>query len=1126
MQFKRLFCTVTFLFIPLLASFAQEPRLLEHGGGVRTVEFSPVDASLVASAGESSIIKLWNLRNNTATLLRGHTGRVNSVAFSPDGELLASGSDDRTIKLWNVHNSQNIATFQHDNVRIKSLAFAPDGRILATGGDRHIKLWDVGNWTEIATLRHEAWARALVFSPDGQFLAAGKGHEGPGIVTVWNVQTRQVIATLEGDSNRVRTLAFSPDNSILASSGRDRQLKLWDVSTWELLGEIPNTGHYDIAFSPDGKMIAGTNNGDVSLWGVEDGARIAHLPVPTDRIHSVDFSHDENFLAVGAEDGIVRIYDNVDSFQKMQQKQGLVRLIYFLPRGHPARSGRIAALQQLIQDTQRFFADEMERHGFGRKTFQVETDSRGEAVVHYVKGKFNDAHYHKETSPKVLEEINSQFDRSRNIYLIAVDISTELIGVAAGVTACGTGDDRGAGGGHAILPASGHCFNILLTAHELGHAFGLSHDFRNDTYLMSYGAYGDELSSCSAEWLDAHRYFNTHQIAFNRAASIRMLGPSAVPPNAIRLRFEVTDPDGLHQAQLKIPKILDDFGSIDPQVVSCISLTGKNETIEFITTELPLAAVTEGTPHVMLHVMDTGGNFTKQEFPIDITRLLPRRRVVSIRDANLAGVVRKTLGLAPRAPITQLDMLKLTDLKAPEQKIKNLIGLEYATNLKYLSLGGNQIRDITPLAELTQLKSVWLFGNQVRDIKPLAGLTNLTDLNLGANLIRNITALTSLTKLRSLWLSDNQIGDITSLAALTDLERLHLTNNQISDVRPLVGLTELKHLRLARNPIQEMSPLQRLFDQNLYLKLDIENIVSPLPKITGPWLWMIAPIQERVHSAINVDSLAKASGGVVTEADIATKGAKAGDVVGDYAWTPSRIAEAGSNNVNNLINKIGLVDGGDPETTKDDVDVNNHSSYALITLKSATVQPNVRIRVGSGGAIKVWLNGKVVHSNSLNQWKADNFTDRFNVDLKKGRNLLLMKVSENRGPWSMFFGIEADVETKRRFVAAPLLSASEMIPPTETVLLPNYPNPFNPETWIPYQLSKPDEVTLTIYAVNGNIVRGLALGHQPAGIYHSKSRAAYWDGKNELGEAVASGVYFYTLSAGDFTATRKMFIRK
>ncbi len=98
--------------------------------------------------------------------------------------------------------------------------------------------------------------------------------------------------------------------------------------------------------------------------------------------------------------------------------------------------------------------------------------------------------------------------------------------------------------------------------------------------------------------------------------------------------------------------------------------------------------------------------------------------------------------------------------------------------------------------------------------------------------------------------------------------------------------------------------------------------------------------------------------------------------------------------------------------------------------------------------------------------------------------------------------------------------------PEETTLLHNYPNPFNPETWIPYQLAEATDVTFHIYAVNGALIRTLDLGHQSAGIYQYRSRAAYWDGNNEVGEPVASGVYFYTLTAGDFTATGKMLIRK
>ncbi|RKU39120.1 hypothetical protein C6496_03415 [Candidatus Poribacteria bacterium] len=99
--------------------------------------------------------------------------------------------------------------------------------------------------------------------------------------------------------------------------------------------------------------------------------------------------------------------------------------------------------------------------------------------------------------------------------------------------------------------------------------------------------------------------------------------------------------------------------------------------------------------------------------------------------------------------------------------------------------------------------------------------------------------------------------------------------------------------------------------------------------------------------------------------------------------------------------------------------------------------------------------------------------------------------------------------------------------PMETVLLPNYPNPFNPETWIPYQLSQSADITISIHTIDGTVIRTLDLGHRPSGIYQDKTRAAYWDGKNNVGEHVASGVYFYTLeTAGKVTSTRKMLILK
>ena len=116
--------------------------------------------------------------------------------------------------------------------------------------------------------------------------------------------------------------------------------------------------------------------------------------------------------------------------------------------------------------------------------------------------------------------------------------------------------------------------------------------------------------------------------------------------------------------------------------------------------------------------------------------------------------------------------------------------------------------------------------------------------------------------------------------------------------------------------------------------------------------------------------------------------------------------------------------------------------------------------------------------------------------------------------------------TRFEVIETPAAPTVNVTLPDKNALLANYPNPFNPETWIPFQLATPSNVSISIYAADGHLVRKLALGHQEMGVYHRRNRAAFWDGCNAMGEPVSSGVYFYTLNAGEFTATRKMLIRK
>ena len=957
-----------------------------------------------------------------------------------------------------------------------------------------------------------------------------------------------------------------------------------------------------------------------------------------------------------------------------------VRVIYFLPNDRQPQPDIDTKIDRLIKDGQQSYAEVMENHGFGRKTFRLETDIDGKVVVHHVNGRFSDAYYHTDTYNKVVwQETTERFDLKHNIYLIVLDVSNAVIDGY-----CGQAAATGPEGGGALIPApnsrlqSEHgwgCFNVAVAAHELGHGFGLGHDRLKNANRKPSSYHADLMTSsfCAAEWLDVHRYFNFGQTypEQDKKTTIQMSPPLASSPNAIRLHFEITDADGLQQAQL--------FSLGD--VIGCKRLNGQREMYEF-----EFIPALHGIPkEVKLSVIDRRGNFTTKSYPINIASLLPPPKVISIPDTKLAAVIRKELKLATGDSFTQWNLTELRSLDASNHGISDLTGLEHATQLQALTLSGNGITDISGLASLeilenlnlsqnkitnigvlgnmTNLARLNLQNNSISDISAIAGLPNLLWLNLDANLVSDISAVTALTNLTSLFLGRNSISDISPLTGLTNLTWLDLDNNSVSDISAVAGLTNLTSLFLGRNSISDISEvsglvnLTRLFLWNNSIsdlspliankgleRGDMVNVVgNPLSylsihthiptlqsrgvtvefdnqvdrgpdKITGPWLWMIAPTAPGQGGAQsnNIDSLAAASNGHVAEAGVAANGAREGDTVGNYVWTLGTITATGRDNINDVINAIGMARGN----------VDHHSSYALITLESITAQPNVTMWVGSDDSIKVWLNGEVVHNNPIDRGATD-FQDRFTVNLKQGENLLLVKVSEGRVDWSMFVGIEADVNAVYKRPPDPVVSADVnrdgvvnildliviasslgqsgqsdadvngdrvvsildlvlaagmfeeaatapsaqpqvpetltavevqnwltnamslevkdpiakkgiivleqlliFLTPTETELLANYPNPFNPETWIPYRLAEEAFVTLTIYDLNGQIVRTIDVGHQTAAVYETRLKAVCWNGRNESGESVASGMYFYHLSAGDYSATRRMVILK
>lgn len=158
------------------------------------------------------------------------------------------------------------------------------------------------------------------------------------------------------------------------------------------------------------------------------------------------------------------------------------------------------------------------------------------------------------------------------------------------------------------------------------------------------------------------------------------------------------------------------------------------------------------------------------------------------------------------------------------------------------------------------------------------------------------------------------------------------------------------------------------------------------------------------------------------------------------------------------------------------------------------------------------------------------------IDNDQGRALFLKSIRSRKfvlaqvkaslltnEPVDVFFRNIQVSDGQRNFISADVKKTLWHLP-TSSQLLQNFPNPFNPDTWIPYQLVKDSAVVINIFSETGKLVRKLDLGNRPAGFYNDKNRAAYWDGKNQNGEKVASGVYFYTIQAGDFVATKKMVV--
>jgi len=339
-------------------------------------------------------------------------------------------------------------------------------------------------------------------------------------------------------------------------------------------------------------------------------------------------------------------------------------------------------------------------------------------------------------------------------------------------------------------------------------------------------------------------------------------------------------------------------------------------------------------------------------------------------------------------------LTKLWKFNLHNNNISDISPLAKLTGLERLFLEHNNISDLSPLANLTKLWELNIYDNKISDLSPLTGLTNLTHLYFSENNISNISPLARLTNLKVLRFSDCEITNIQPLAGLIELEELVFHSNKVSNISPLARLTNLKWLEISRNNISDISPLEGLREDITLIWYDNPAFPKGGPKIEGPWLWVALP-STRLSSS--TDLLAEASGGAVTETEIATHGAIVGQSVGDSVWTAYNLPPTGGENISHMLRD---------SVYKDSVHPNPGAAlYGSVSLYSPREQ-NTTMYVGGDDGVKVWLNGTLIHE-WIEHRSGDDYTDFFPVTLKQGSNALLVAVYT----WGNgFFGFEPGTE--------------------------------------------------------------------------------------------------------------------
>ncbi len=329
---------------------------MTHDGGVSAVAFSP-DGKYVVSGSYDKTARVWSTETGQEVARMTNDDYVSAVAFSPDGKYVVSSGCDKkdagdscvqgSARVWSVETGQEVARMTHDG-RVNIVAFSPDGKYVVSGGwDKTARVWSAETGQEVARMTHDGGVSAVAFSPDGKYVVSSGCDKlnvffecALGSARVWSAETGQEVARMTHDGG-VSAVAFSSDGKYVVSGSWDKTARVWSAETGQEVARMTHDGWVNtVAFSPDGKyVVSGSWDNTARVWLAETGQEVARM-THDDRVTAVAFSSDGKYVVSGSDDKTAQVW-SVETGQEVARMthNWNVTAVAFSPDGKYVVSG-------------------------------------------------------------------------------------------------------------------------------------------------------------------------------------------------------------------------------------------------------------------------------------------------------------------------------------------------------------------------------------------------------------------------------------------------------------------------------------------------------------------------------------------------------------------------------------------------------------------------------------------------------------------------------------------------------------------------------------------------------------------------------------------------------------------